>query len=138
MSKTDEFEWTEVRLLAQRVEKGEPLILTDEVLTDIRRVAHDMAIAEDEVESGLRNVEAAKVLLREIARRITEGSHRLGHVMSSVKEFRKSGDFEGARRQWREVLAVEVVPLYRSIAEGELKRVDRWEAEAKKTPSPGS
>jgi DUSAM domain-containing protein len=37
---------------------------------------------------------------------------------------RDAGDVEGARRQMEQVLAVEVVPLYREIAAGELAKLD--------------
>jgi DUSAM domain-containing protein len=37
---------------------------------------------------------------------------------------RDAGDLEGARRLMEQVLAVEVVPLYRGIAEGELAKLD--------------
>jgi DUSAM domain-containing protein len=37
---------------------------------------------------------------------------------------RDSGELEGARQQMREVLAAEVVPHYRDIAEGQLARLD--------------
>jgi DUSAM domain-containing protein len=36
-----------------------------------------------------------------------------------------AGDLKGARQQMHDVLAIEVVPLYREIAEGELAKLAR-------------
>lgn len=40
-------------------------------------------------------------------------------------ELQAAGDLEEARQQMRDVLAVEIVPLYREIAEGEISKLDK-------------
>nr|WP_317987794.1 DUF2379 family protein [Hyalangium gracile] len=48
---------------------------------------------------------------------IVDALYRMGQL-------RKKGDMEGARQQMMEVLAVERVPHYREIAEGQLEELD--------------
>ncbi len=83
-----------------------------------------MALGADAVARALGDVPGATGLLREIARRIAEGSDRLGPALRGMYRLRDAGDLEGARRLMEQVLAVEVVPLYRGIAEGELAKLD--------------
>lgn len=71
-----------------------------------------------------RERETATSLLREIRRRITEGSHRLSRALHQMYSLRDAQDLAGARQQMRDLLAVEVVPHYRDIAEGQLERLD--------------
>ncbi len=40
-------------------------------------------------------------------------------------QLRERGDLDGARQQMRDVLAMEVVPLYREVAEGELDKLNK-------------
>ncbi|WP_083968856.1 DUF2379 family protein [Hyalangium minutum] len=70
----------------------------------------------------------AATLLGEIRRRIDEGSHRLGRAQTRAYRLRDAGDLDGARRQMEKVLAVEVVPHYRRIAESELREATRLKA----------
>jgi DUSAM domain-containing protein len=117
--------WNDVRGLAKRVlEEGEPLLLTDEVRAILRRTAREVAIDAEEVEQALHTELAATDLLRNMARRIRDGSHRLSRALTQMYRLRDSGDLEGARQQMRDVLAVEVVPHYRDIAEVSLKALD--------------
>jgi len=44
--------------------------------------------------------------------------------LERMYDLRDAGDLDGARQQMRDVLAVEVVPEYREIAEGELEKLD--------------
>ncbi|MFY0574118.1 DUF2379 family protein [Cystobacter fuscus] len=41
-----------------------------------------------------------------------------------MTSLRDSGDIEGARQQMRDVLAVEIVPQYRRMAEEQLRGLD--------------
>ena len=122
---SDALNWDEVRQLASRViEGGEPLVLTDEVRGILRRTAPQVAISPEDMERGLSTVPNATELLREIARRIRDGSHRLSRALSRMYRLRDAGDLDGARQQMRDVLAVEVVPHYRDIAETSLEALE--------------
>lgn len=115
-----EGDWHLIRVLDNRIQQGEALALTDDVRDLLRRTAPTVAVSTAELEAALTTVESTTSLLREMRRRITEGSHRLGDALHLMYRFRDKGDLEGARQQMRDVLAVEVVPFYREIAEGQL------------------
>lgn len=117
--------WDDVRDLASRViQRGEPLVLTEAVCSILRRTAREVAISTEEAERALLNVPGATELLREIARRIRDGSHRLSRALNEMYRLRDAGDLDGARQQMCSVLAVEVVPHYRDIAEGQLQTLN--------------
>lgn len=121
---SEKTDWNFLRDLAQRVLKdGEPLELTERVCALLRRTGGQVALDATEVEQALSDVPRATGLLREISRRISDGSHRLTPALSRMYRLRDAGDIEGACRQMEEVLAVEVVPLYRDIASGELEKL---------------
>jgi DUSAM domain-containing protein len=118
-------DWQPLQDLARRVlEHNESLILTEEVSALLRRTGGQVSLDAEEVEQALGDVSRATTLLREISRRIAEGSHRLAPALSRMYRLRDAGDIEGACRQMEEVLAVEVVPLYRNIASGELEKLE--------------
>lgn len=122
---SDALNWDDVRELAKRVfDAGELLLLSDEVLVILRRTAREVAIDAEEAEQALRTVPEATVLLGKMARRIRDGSHRLSRALVQMHRLRDAGDLEGARQQMREVLAVEGVPHYREIVEGQLAEMD--------------
>jgi DUSAM domain-containing protein len=122
---SEKTDWHPLRVLAQRVlENNEPLVLTEDVRALLRQTGIQVALGADDVERALSDVPLATGLLREIARRIGEGSDRLGPALRRMYRLRDAGDIEGARRQLEEVLAVEVVPLYREMAGGELAKLD--------------
>ena len=120
----DEGEWTEIRMLDNRVQRGEALELTEDVRALLRRTAPTVGMSETEAEKALSSVATGTLLLHELRRRITEGSNRLVDALSRMYRLQKKGDLDGARQQMREVLAVEVVPLYREVAEGEMKKLN--------------
>jgi len=70
------------------------------------------------------DVPRATRLLRKIARRISVGTRRLTPALLRMYRLIEKGDIEGARNQMEKVLAVEVVPLYRNIASGELEKLE--------------
>ncbi len=122
---SEETDWHPLRVLAQRVlENQEPLVLTEDVRALLRRTGSQVALGADEVEQALGDVPGATGLLSEISHRIAEGSARLGPALRGMYRLRDAGDLNGARRQLEQVLEVEVVPLYREIAEGELAKLD--------------
>ena len=118
-----EDDWYPIRMLDNRVQQGEPLVLTEEIRTLLRRTAPTVAIGEAEAEAALATTESASALLHEIRRRITEGSRRLSRALHQMYSLRDARDLDGARQQLRDLLAVEVVPHYRDIAEGQLERL---------------
>lgn len=117
----DEEDWHEIRLLDNQVQRGEPLPLTPEVQALLRRAAPTVALSAPEAQ--LSSVESATALLHAIRRRITDGSHRLSDALHLMYRLRDGGRLEEARQKMNDLLAVEVVPLYREIAENELERL---------------
>lgn len=123
---TDEVDWDPIRALAQRVlERGEALELTEETRTLLKQSAQEVAINRADAEDALRSISSAKTLLREIRGRIRDGSNRLSDALHRAYRLRDVGDIEGARKQLEDVLAVEVVPLYREEAEIVLEKLAR-------------
>lgn len=117
--------WDDLRELARRTaESGNPLVLTDEVRAILRRCAPQVAIAPEAAEQALLDERSATALLEEIARRIREGSHRLSRALTQAYRLQQSGDLEAARQPVLDVLAVEVVPHYREIAQTQLKALE--------------
>jgi DUSAM domain-containing protein len=115
---TDGLDWHSIRVLARRVlEQGEPLELTDDVRESLRRTAREVALPPEDTEKSLQSPPTATTLLEEIRRRISEGSHRLGRASTRAYNLRDSGNLDEACKQMEDVLAVEVVPLYREQAE---------------------
>ncbi len=119
-----EGDWHQVRMLDNRVQQGAALELTTDVRELLRRTAPTVAIREAEAEVALASVESATTLLHEMRRRITEGSNRIMDALHQMYRLEERGDIDGARHQMRDVLAVERVPHYRDIAEGQLERLD--------------
>ncbi|ADO68681.1 DUSAM domain-containing protein [Stigmatella aurantiaca] len=127
--KTD---WAPIEALAQRVlEQGEPLELTADVRTLLRRSAREVAIPAQDVQQALRSLRTAKPLLRKIRKRIEDGSWRLMLAEHRARRLQDAGDLEGARRQIERVLTVEVVPFYRQQAENVLARIARLQKVAR-------
>jgi len=113
-----ETDWDDVWELARAVlESGAPLNLTDETRALLLRVAQEVAISNQDAEDALRSLPAATTMLREMDRRIHDGSWRLTDARSQAKKLRDEGDFDGAQQVMRDVIAVEVVPFYREQAE---------------------
>jgi DUSAM domain-containing protein len=109
---------------------GEPLDLTEDVRVLLLCAAPTVAIREAAAEAALVDAVSAAALLREIRKRIRAGSERLGDAQLAMYDFQEAGDFDGARKQLEDVLAVEVVPSYREQAENALKELARVTAVA--------
>jgi DUSAM domain-containing protein len=122
--------WHQIRELDNRVARGEPLELTADVRDLLVRSAPTVAISDAEAEAAIADVVSATALLREIRKRIRVGSDRLGDAQLAVYDLQDAGDFDGAREQMEDVLAVEVVPSYRDQAENSLKELTRVAAVA--------
>ncbi|WP_434347379.1 DUSAM domain-containing protein [Myxococcus virescens] len=79
---------------------------------------------EAEVLRALTTPAGSVELVREVRRRIREGSQRLMRAISESNRLVEEGDMTGARKCLEDVLAVEVVPLYRQHAEAELSHLE--------------
>lgn len=122
---SDELDWDPIRALARRVLRdGEPLTLTDDVKALLTRTAPEVGIGDADAARALTTEAGALDLLRESSRRIGEGSDRLMDALYRAKRYRLAGDFDSARQEMREVLAVEGVPHYREIAESQLEALE--------------
>lgn len=117
-------DWQQVRMLDDRVQRGEPLELTADVRALLRRTAPTVAISDAEAERALAPTGNAIALLQLIRRRADEGTHRFMRALDAMYRLLKKGDIEGARQQMQDVLAVEVVPHLREMAESELAKLD--------------
>lgn len=114
-------DWNRLVELHDKLQRGEHVTLdSDEVLNLLRRVAQDVAIRTEVTEQELRDPTGAADLVREIRRRIREGSRRLGRALLETYRLQESGDLKGAQKVLEDLLAVEVVPLYRHTAQSEL------------------
>lgn len=123
---TEETDWDELRALAQQVlERGAALELTDATSSLLRRTAQQVAISRADAEASLRSLSTATLLLREIRRRIRDGSNRLSDALHQAYRLRDQGDLKGARRLMEDLLQIEVVPLYREQAEILLEELAR-------------
>lgn len=115
---SDEINWNRIRDLARRVlERNEPLEVSDDTRALLLKSAQEVAISQQDAEDALRSLPTATTLLREIRQRILEGSRRLSRARDRVEELQEKGDLNGAQQVIRDLLTVEVVPLYREQAE---------------------
>jgi len=117
-------DWDKVLGLYARLERNEAMELDGEVRDLCRRVARDVAISNDDAERALLTPAGAETLVREMRRRIFEGSRRLSRALVDSDRRKKAGDVAGARKVLEGVLAVEVVPLYRQHASTVLDYVE--------------
>ena len=116
-------DWHQVRMLDDQIQRGDPLELTPEVCDLLRRTAPTVAISDAEAETALSHTGSAIALLQLIRRRADDGTHRLMRALDAMYRLLKKGDIEGARRQMQDVLAVELVPHFRELAENELQKL---------------
>ncbi|WP_309896199.1 DUSAM domain-containing protein [Archangium sp.] len=114
----------QLAVLAQRIQQGHPLELTEDLRDLLRRTAPTAAITESETEEALKSPEGAEAIMGMILSRFRESERRFLDSMYRMTSLRDSGDIEGARQQMRDVLAVEVVPQYRRMAEEQLRGLD--------------
>ncbi len=117
-------DWEEVRELEVQLHRGQALELTDVVIDLLRRAARQVALADADTARGLRSPSEAATLVTEIRRRIREGSRRLSRAIVDADRRKNAGDIQGARQIFADLLAVEVVPLYRQTAQTQLEALD--------------
>ncbi|NNC00591.1 DUSAM domain-containing protein [Corallococcus exiguus] len=121
---SEDIDWDPVRQLASRVEAGETLVLTPEVRELLLRTARQVGIPESDAQAAVQDVGTATALLRESRGRIREGSIRLNITEMRARDLVRAGDKAGARKLLEDLLAVEVVPLYREQLELGLEDLD--------------
>jgi DUSAM domain-containing protein len=114
----------QLAVLAQRIQDGHALELTDDLRTLLRRTAPTAAISEAETEEALKSPEGAEALMGMVLSRFQKAKRRFLRSMYRMTSLRDAGDLEGARQQMRDVLAVEIVPQYRRMAEELLRGLD--------------
>jgi DUSAM domain-containing protein len=117
-------DWDRVLALYARLERGEPLRPGAEVCELCRRVAPGLAIDDADMERALLTAADVEPLVRELRRRIFEGSRRLSRALVDANRRGQAGDVAGARAVLESVLAIEVVPLYRQQAQVALDALD--------------
>jgi DUSAM domain-containing protein len=117
--------WGQIRALALRIQQGKPLQLRDDLRDFLRQTAPSVAIREAEAEEALKTEEGTQALLATMLKRIEDGKRRISQSLYRMIRCQEAGDLEGARQQLREVLAVEVVPQYRRMAEENLTSLDK-------------
>jgi DUSAM domain-containing protein len=120
----EETDWEEIRRLAEQLDRGQSLELSAAVCDLLRRVTRQVALADDDAEQGLRSPSDAATLVAKISRRIRVGSRRLSRAIVDASRRQEAGDLQGARKLFEDVLAVEVVPLYREIAQTQLNALE--------------
>jgi DUSAM domain-containing protein len=124
MAMTEETDWDDLRALARQVlEQGAQLEFSNDIRALLLRTAEQVAIGRADAEAALYQESTATTLLQEIRRRIRDGSNRLTDALHRAYRLRDAGDLAGARKQLEDVLAVEVVPLYREEAETVLEKL---------------
>jgi DUSAM domain-containing protein len=121
MTDDERLDWGRLSKLEERVLKQrEPLVLDEQTHGLLSRSAGYVAISPRDAEDALRGVSTATTLLREIRRRIRDGSIRESKVRSQADHLRQKADFVGARKVLEDALAAEVVPFHREQLEGQL------------------
>jgi DUSAM domain-containing protein len=121
---SEESDWEEIRGLSEQLERGQALELNAAVCELLRRATRQVALSDDEAIQGLQSPADAATLVAKISRRIRVGSRRLSRAIVDGTRLHDAGDIPGARKLFEDVLAVEVVPLYREIAQTQLKALE--------------
>ncbi|MCY1036722.1 DUSAM domain-containing protein [Corallococcus sp. BB11-1] len=121
---SEDIDWDPVRALVARVDAGEALTLTPQVRGVLLRTAREVGIPAPDAQAAIKDAGAATALLRGAWARIRDGSIRLSLTEMRARDLARAGDKAGARKLLEDLLAVEVVPLYRELAEMELKDLD--------------
>jgi len=122
---SEKVDWDPLRALARKViGEGAPFVLDGDVRALLRRTAREVGISDTDAARALTTEAGALELLHESSRRITEGSNRLMDALHRMYRHQKAGDFDSARQEMRDVLAVEVVPRYRETAQGQLEDLE--------------
>jgi DUSAM domain-containing protein len=114
--------WAQVRLLVHRIQQGKLLVLNEPLREFLRRTAPTVAMHD--AEAALVSVAGTEALLKTMLERIRDGERRITQALYQMMSRRDAGDLTGARGVLEAVLAVEVVPRYRQMAEENLAGLD--------------
>jgi DUSAM domain-containing protein len=114
----------QLSVLEYRIQQGRAVEFTDDLRALLCRTAPTAGMSESETEETLKNPGGAEVLMGMILSRFREGKKRITAALFRMTSLRDAGDLEGARQQLRDVLAVEVIPQYRQMAEEQLRGLD--------------
>ena len=129
MTNEEQRVWRGIERLDRRVStRGEPLELDDATQTLLRAGARLVNIDAANTEAALGETSAATLLLREMGRRLREGSNRLGQLESRVETLRDNAEFSQARKALQDALSAEVVPHYREQIEIRLDYLATFES----------
>jgi len=121
----DELDWDPFRALARQVLRdGGRLALTAEERALLTRTALEVGLSQADATAALASNSTALEFLQECSRRISEGSGRMVNALHRMYRHKRAGDLDSARQEMRDVLAVEVVPHYRAVAQGQLNLLD--------------
>ena len=110
----------QLTVLSLRIQQGHALESTDELCALLRRSAPTAGISAAETEENLKRAEGAEALIEMILSRFRESERRFLDSMYRMTSLRDAGHLEDARQQLRDLLAVEMVPQYRRMAEEQL------------------
>ncbi|MFP2904977.1 DUSAM domain-containing protein [Pyxidicoccus sp. 3LFB2] len=116
--------WGQLRALALRARSGRPLLRRDDLRDFLLRTAPSLAFSEAEVSEAFQTGGGTEALLTLMLKRIDEGKQRISQALHQMMLRQEAGDLDGARQPLQEVLAVEVVPRYRHMAEEHLANLE--------------
>ncbi|RKH45452.1 DUSAM domain-containing protein [Corallococcus sicarius] len=122
-------DWDRVRELGNQLPEDAELPVTDELRELLLRVAPDVALTAVEASEALSSPVSAAAFLREVHRRIRDGSRRLSRALVESYKLKQAGDLAAARQVLSRIADVEVVPLYREQVQIALDHVDAPEEE---------
>ncbi|RKH69220.1 DUSAM domain-containing protein [Corallococcus aberystwythensis] len=117
-------DWDRIRSLGGQLPEEGELQVTDEVRDLLLRIAPDVALTQEETQQALNDPRMASALVREMHRRIRDGSRRLSRALVESHRLKQSGDVSAAREVLHRVAAVEVVPHYQDQIRIALDHVD--------------
>lgn len=117
-------DWDRVRSLGGQLAADGELPVTEEVRELLLRVASDVALAQEEARQALNDPSTAAAFLREMHRRIRDGSRRLSRALVESHKLKQTGDFAAAREVLNCVAAVEIVPFYQDQIRIALDHID--------------
>lgn len=119
-------DWDRARELEQRIDRGEPLVLDDEIRELLRTLGADVALPPDHVTERLESVEGAVELLREVRARIRDGSHAFGRALAQAWKEARAGKPDEGCVILEEYEHTQPVLWYRECARRERGRIRLW------------
>jgi DUSAM domain-containing protein len=109
-------EWERLRGLCRSLELGERIIVNEELVEYIQRVARQVGISAEEISAAAGDAGAQLALARSARRRIRDGSQKLMIAVSGALAALEDGDRGKARELLEQIIREEAVPWYREQA----------------------